>query len=248
MRREGGRSDTLVRDGRRIPVAAAPAGTERTAFVTMAIPRMRLLPQQNEFFELFRRSSQTLHEGARLLVDLLEHYQDVDRKTRRIRDIEQTGVEVTNGIVRALSRTFITPLDREDINDLAEALDDLLDRIEECARRMRLYKVRRAPKLAQQMGHIILEQVEQIGTAISLVEQKAYGGPLEDAVREVRRLENEADDVLGDAVAAVYDDVTDVPAMIAASRLESVYELLEDTTDAAERVAHVLQIISIKYS
>ena len=214
----------------------------------MAMPRLRLLPQQNEFFELFNRSTQTLLEGARLLVDLLEHYQDVDRKTRRIRDIEQTGVEITNGIVRALSKTFITPLDREDINQLAEDLDDLLDRIEECARRMRLYKVKRAPKLAQQMGRIILEQVEQIAAAIALVEQRDHGSNLERAVAEVRRLENEADDLLGEAVAGLYDDVTDVPAMIAASRLESIYELLEGATDGAERVAHTLQVIAIKYS
>jgi hypothetical protein len=214
----------------------------------MAIPRIRLLPQQGEFFELFNRSTQTLLEGARLLVDLLEHYQDVDRKTRRIRDIEQTGVEINHGIVRVLSRTFITPIDREDINELAEALDHLLDRIEECARRMRLYKVKRAPKLAQQMGRIVLEQVEQIAAAVASLERHDYGPNYERALNEVRRLENEADDVLGDAVAGLYDDVTDVPAMIAATRLESVYELLEDTTDAAERVAHVLQVIAIKYS
>jgi len=214
----------------------------------MAIPRIRLLPQQGEFFELFGRSVQTLLEGARLLVDLLEHYQDVDRKTRRIRDIEQTGVEINHGIVRALSRTFITPIDREDINELAEALDELLDQIEECARRMRLYKIKRAPKLAQQLGRIILEQIEQIAAAVSLLERRDYGPDYERALNEVRRLENEADDVLADAVASLYDDVTDVPAMIAASRLEGIYELLEGTTDRAERVAHVLQVVAIKYS
>jgi predicted phosphate transport protein (TIGR00153 family) len=214
----------------------------------MVMPRLRLLPQQNEFFELFNRSAQNLLEGARLLVDLLEHYQDVDRKTRRIRDIEQTGVEITHGIMRALGKTFITPLDREDINELASSLDELLDRIEECARRMRLYKVKRAPKLAQQMGRMILEQVEQIAAAIAFVERHEYGPNLERTVDEVRRLENEADDMLGDAVAALYDDVTDIPAMIAASRLEKVYELLEETSDKAEDVAHTLHLIAIKYS
>ena len=213
----------------------------------MAMPRFRLLPQQGEFFGLFNRGAQNLLEGARLLVDLLEHYQDVDRKTRRIRDIEQTGVEITHGIVRALSKTFITPLDREDITELAESLDNLLDRIEECARRMRLYKIRRAPKLAQQFGHIILEQMEQLAAAVGFVSQRDYGQRFERAVQEVRRLENEADDLLGDAVAQLYDDVTDVPQMIVASRLESVYELLEAASDQAERVAHTLQLIAIKH-
>jgi hypothetical protein len=214
----------------------------------MAMPRLSLLPKQNSFFELFNRSTQNLLEGARLLVDLLEHYQDVDRKTRRIRDIEQTGVEITHGIVRALGETFITPLDREDIDGLADGLDELLDHIEECARRMRLYKVKRAPKRAQQLGHVILEQVEQIAAAVALIERRNYGPDLERALNEVRRLEDEADDLLGDAVESLYDDVTDVPAMIAASRLERVYELLEETTDKAERVARALQVIAIKYA
>ena len=232
----------------RAPQLHLAANQRKGAHTIMAMPRLRLLPQQNEFFELFNRSTQNLLEGARLLVDLLEHYQDVDRKTRRIRDIEQTGVEITHGIVRALSKTFITPLDREDINQLAEDLDDLLDRIEECARRMRLYKVKRAPKLAQHLGRIILEQVEQLAAAVAFVERHDYGVNLERAVGEVRRLENEADDVLGDALAGVYDGVTTVPDMIAGSRLESIYELLEETTDRAERVAHTLQVIAIKYS
>ena len=214
----------------------------------MALSRIRLLPQQSEFFELFNRSARNLTEAARLLVDLLEHYQDVDRKTRRIRDIEQTGVEITHGITRALGKTFITPLDREDIDALAEHLDELLDCIEECARRMRLYRVRRAPKGAQEMGRLIQEQVEHLAAAIALVERKDYGPALEQALSEVRRLEDEADDMLGDAVSGLYDGVTTVPAMIAASRLERVYELLEETSDKAEDVAHMLQVIAIKYA
>ena len=113
---------------------------------------------------------------------------------------------------------------------------------------MRLYRVRRAPKRAQEMGRIIQEQVEQLAAAIALVERREYGQSLDQALSEVRRLEDEADDVLGDAVAGLYDGVPDVPAMIAASRLERVYELLEETTDKAEDVAHTLQVIAIKYA
>lgn len=210
--------------------------------------RIRLLPQDERFFELFGRGAQTGVDGARLLLDLLEHYQDVDRKTRRIRDLERSGMEITNDIVRALNRTFITPLDREDINALASAMSDLLDWIEECARRMRLYKIRRTPKLAQQMGHIILEQAEQIATAVTLVGRRDFGPELQQALDEVRRLEDEADDMLGEAVAGLYDGVADVPALVAAMRLEGIYNFLEETTDKAQNVAGVLQTISIKHS
>jgi predicted phosphate transport protein (TIGR00153 family) len=210
--------------------------------------RLRLLPQEERFFELFGRSAQSILDGARLLLDLLEHYQDVDRKTRRIRDLERSGVEITHDIVRALNRTFITPLDREDINELASAMGDLLDWIEESARRMRLYKIRRTPRIAQQMGHIIFEQAEQIATAVALLGKRDFGPDLQKATDEVRRLEDEADDMLGDAVASLYDGVTDVPALIAAMRLEGIFNLLEETTDKAEDVAAVLQMIAIKHS
>jgi uncharacterized protein len=214
----------------------------------MALRRFRLIPHDEQFFALLGRSAGNILEGARLLVDLLEHYQDVDRKTRRIRDNETAGIEITHDILRALSRTFVTPIDREDINALAQALEEFRDWIEESARRMRLYKIKRTPKLAQQMGHIILEQAEQVTQAITLLGARKYGDEMDRVTGEIRRLENEADDLLGDAVAGLYDGVNDVPALVAAMRLEGIYELLEETTDKAEQVAAVLQAIAIKQS
>jgi uncharacterized protein len=113
---------------------------------------------------------------------------------------------------------------------------------------MRLYKIKRTPKLAQQMGHIILEQAEQVTQAITLLGARKYGDEMDRVTGDIRRLENEADDLLGDAVAGLYDGVNDVPALVAAMRLEGIYELLEETTDKAEQVAAVLQAIAIKQS
>src|SRR5919205_3030013 len=105
------------------------------------LARLRLIPQDDRFFDLFNRSAEITLEGARLLSDLLDNYVDVDRKARHLKDIEHRGDEITHEVFRALHRTFVTPLDREDISTLASALDDVIDWIEEIARRMYLYRI-----------------------------------------------------------------------------------------------------------
>src|SRR3954471_11629617 len=91
----------------------------------------RFMLHEERFFDLLNQSASTVREGADALLDFVENYTDVDRKARRIKDIEHAGDEITHEIFAALNRTFITPLDREDIGTLAEALDDVLDWTEE---------------------------------------------------------------------------------------------------------------------
>src|ERR671937_2361892 len=105
------------------------------------LARLRLIPQDERFFDLFNRSASNTLEGARLLHDLLNNFVDVQRKARHLKDVEHTGDEITHEVFRALNRPFVTPIDREDISHLASALDDVIDWIEESARRLRLYKI-----------------------------------------------------------------------------------------------------------
>jgi uncharacterized protein Yka (UPF0111/DUF47 family) len=121
-----------------------------------------------------------------------------------------------------------------------------VDWIEETARRIRLYKIRECTPLAKQFGTIILEQCEQIAVAVPYLEARKFGSELEKTAAEVHRLENEADDLLADAVATLYDGVTEVPQLIDAIRWGDIYQLLEDATDRAEHVAVVLQNIGLK--
>ena len=144
------------------------------------------------------------------------------------------------------SDLFVTPLDREDIGALASALDDVVDFIEEAARRIRLYRITEATPLAKHFARIILEQCEQLSIAVPYLEARKFGAELEKAAVEVHRLENEADDLLADAVATLYDGVTEVPQLIHAIHWGDVYQLLEDATDRAEHVAVVLQNIDRK--
>jgi uncharacterized protein len=211
------------------------------------LARLRLIPQDDRFFDLFNRGAENTLEGARLLHDMLNNYVDVDRKARHLKDIEHTGDEITHEVFGALHRTFVTPLNREDISNLASSLDDVIDWIEEVGRRIRLYHVDQPTPIACQFSKVILEQAEQIATAVPLLEgRRRQAEHLQKATQEIHRLENEGDDLLADAIATLYDGVTEVPQLIHAIRWNDLYQLLEDTTDKAENVATVLNNIALK--
>src|SRR5947209_17770375 len=210
------------------------------------LARLRLIPQDDRFFDLFNRGAGNTLEGARLLHDLLHNYVDVDRKARRLKDIVHTGDEITHEVFGALHRTFITPLDREDISNLASSLDDVIDWIEEVGRRIHLYRVDQPTEIARQFSRVILEQAEQIARGVPLLEIRREADQLQRATQEIHRLENEADDLLAGAIAHLYDGVTEVPELIKAMRWNDLYQLLEDTTDKCENVAVVLSNIALK--
>jgi predicted phosphate transport protein (TIGR00153 family) len=190
------------------------------------LARLRFIPQDERFFDLFNRSAANTLEGARILNELLTNFVDVERKARHQKDIEHTGDEITHEVFRALNRTFVTPIDREDISNLASALDDVIDWIEEVARRIHLYHIEEPTPIARQFAKVILEQVEQLARAVPLLESRRQAQTLEAATQEIHRLENEGDDLLADAIATLYDGVTEVPQLIKAMRWNDLYQLL----------------------
>lgn len=206
----------------------------------------RFLPQNEQFFAYFRRSAANVQESVRLLVDLVEHYDDVERKCRRIRDVEHEADELTHQIFNALNRTFVTPLDREDIRELAIKLDDVVDAVEEVARRLWLYRIDAVTDRARAFTRIIAEQATIIAQAIPVVEHPNAERDLLPHTVEMNRLENEADDVLDQALATLFDGVTTVPGMVKAIRWGELYEGLEEATDRAEDVANTLEGIVLK--
>src|ERR1700687_2778162 len=167
--------------------------------------RLRLIPQDDRFFDLFNRSAENTLEGARILHDLLTNYVDVERKARHRKNIEHTGDQITHEVFGALNRTFVTPIDREDISNLASALDDVIDWIEEVARRIHLYRIDQPTPIARQFAKVILEQAEQIAGAVPLLGDRRQAESLERATQEIHRLQNEGDHPLSRALAAVCD-------------------------------------------
>jgi hypothetical protein len=197
---------------------------------------------------MFNRAAENVLEGAEALRDLLERYEDVERKTRHLADIEHHGDVLTHEIFSTLGRTFITPLDREDITHLASALDDVLDWTEDMARRMRTYRIAEPTDLSRRMARVLADQARILNDAMPLLEDLKHAPAIEKAVREVHRLENEADDLTVEALGTVYDGATDIPSLIQRIHWADLYEVMEEATDRAAGVANALQNITIKHA
>lgn len=206
----------------------------------------RFLPRNERFFDYFRDAASNAREVAHLLVEMLDNYDDVERKVRRMRELERRGDEITHQIYNALNRTFVTPLDREDISDLAGRIDDFVDYVEEVARRMWLYRIAQPTEPARLLARIIGEQAVLIGEAIPFLSNLQESDKLLRLVVEINRLEDEADDILNNALAVLYDHAADIPTLIKAIRWGELYQNLEVATDRGEDVANTLEGIVLK--
>jgi uncharacterized protein Yka (UPF0111/DUF47 family) len=202
----------------------------------------RFLPRNEQFFDYFREAATNAAEVARVLVEVIEQGDEIERRVRRLRDLEHRGDEITHRVFNALNSTFVTPLDRDDIRHLAGTLDDLVDGIEEAGRRLWLYRLGPTTEPARLLTRILREQAELLAEVMPSLERVNKEGPaLVRRVVEIHRLENEADEVLSDSLATLYDGVTAVPELILAMRWGELYGLLEDATDRAEDVANTLE-------
>lgn len=202
--------------------------------------RLRLLPREDIFFDLFNHAADNVLQAARLLRDLMDDYRDVEQRAAAIKALEDRGDDITHSIIDRLNRTFVVPLDREDIFDLAKQLDDVLDWIEAASARMAVYRIPRSSSEARELAHIIVSECEAIVEAVgSLRRLDRIEGP----IREINRLENLADHVQREAIARLFTEEADPVEII---KWKEVYETLEEATDRGEHVAHVLQGIHAK--
>ena len=200
----------------------------------------QLIPKDNSFFTMFSAMSDNLIAGARTLVELFANYQDVDKKIEQLHRIEREGDELTHAILTKLNQTFITPLDREDIHELASKLDDVLDFINASGARIVMYRITTPPPAAGELSAIILKQCQELQKAVSLMQKN--GNILAHCV-EINRLENEADLVSQQAIAQLFEREKDPINLI---KIKELLEFLERATDKAEDVANVLETVVLK--
>jgi predicted phosphate transport protein (TIGR00153 family) len=205
------------------------------------MPALRFLPERTDFFVAFRAAATNAAEAARLLTDLVTGQERPDQAVVRLRDLEHRGDEITHEIFTALARNLIAPLDYEDIRSLARQLDDVTDAIDDAGQRLALYRLLPATEVAQRLTHIIQAQAESLAAAVALIEHGKHREALERHVAEIHRLETEADAVVQEGLAGLYDGVTEIPAFVSVMRWGELYGLLEDATDRAETVANTLQ-------
>jgi predicted phosphate transport protein (TIGR00153 family) len=206
---------------------------------------MRLFPKEIDFFEIFDTAAVNLTKAAALLVALMENFTDLERKTKEIYEVEQEGDILTHDIMKKLNKTFITPIDREDLHALASRLDDVLDLIWGATDRMSVFKLNESTAEATAMAKNLLMTAEVIHKAIHKLKEKNYSHMQEHCI-EINRLENRMDRDFRDALAKLFDDFKDDPITII--KWKEIYEHLEDASDKCEDVANVLETIVLKHA
>ncbi len=206
--------------------------------------RFSLVPREEKFFEFFEKHADTVVLAAKELQSLLNDWHGVEAKVSRIREYEHVCDSITHQVMEQLHRTFVTPIDREDIAAIAERLDDIMDFIDSAAITMEIYKITGPTVRAQELADVIVRSTQEVQIAISFLKRpNELKGILKHTV-EINRLENEADVLLRHALAELFDESKeDVVEII---KWREIYDQLETATDRCEDVANVLEGIVIK--
>ena len=204
-------------------------------------PAMRLTPQNREFFDLYSRASANTVEIARLLVELLERFPagNGDLITR-IKEREHEGDHLTHEVADLLNRTFVTPFDRDDMYRLAGAIDDVCDHVDEAAGNLATYGVENVPEKAVEQSRVIHQAARNLDAAVQRLE--GFKDSQAELI-EQRRLEDEGDRLVRDAVGELFNTEPDPIVII---RWKDIHERLEDACDALENAADVLEAILVK--
>jgi predicted phosphate transport protein (TIGR00153 family) len=200
-----------------------------------------LIPREEKFYNDFQALADELKKGARLLEAMLAPDQPIWSKADEIKEVEHKCDFLTHGIIQRLNRTFVTPLDREDIHELARSLDDVMDSIDATATVIRLYRLTTVRFGARELAQIITASTEEVRLALGALEQ--HKGLLAHAI-EINRLENEADRTHQQAVSQLFDDERDP---LAVRKWKETLDFLENATDRCEDVANVLEGVMVKH-
>ena len=203
-----------------------------------------VVPQDQIFFDLFERLSAVVVLAAEELVGIVDNFSLVSEKQGKIVQLEHEGDLITHEIYEQLNRTFITPLEPDEISHLASALDDVLDYIDDSAQKMENYGIERPDVHMRELAEIIRLSVIQLDGAIKCIRQIRDPRGIEERAIEVNRLENLADDVLAHAI----NELFKTQDAITIIKLKDIYECLETATDKCEDIANVLSDIAIKHS
>jgi predicted phosphate transport protein (TIGR00153 family) len=206
----------------------------------MALKLPRLTPKEEKFFALLEASAKNLLEGAVALKGLVDDYTDVEEKVKNIKDIEHHGDVLIHDIIDKLNKTFITPIDREDIHILASELDDVLDAIEGISSRLHYFNIQKPTPECVRLVNIIYKAVEQIEKAISDLQHFDNLKPL---CIQINSLENEADQISQEMIGHLLDKEPDWRIAI---KWKEIYGRLETAADHCENIANAIESIVVK--
>ncbi len=203
-----------------------------------------LVPQDRIFFDLFEDLGTACTQAAELLVAITDDYTDIKNRAHKMEQLEHRGDEISHRIFEQLNRTFITPLEPEEINRLTTALDDILDYIEGTTLMMMNYGITDTDAAMKELAQLVFLSVNEITLAVKAIRKIKDPSYIEEKCIEVNRLENLADDVTAHAIIELFKGADAVTII----KLKDIYQNLESATDKCEDAANVLSDIAIRHS
>ena len=203
----------------------------------------RFMPKEGRFFELFNDHARAIVDGSRELAQLMSHFDDLQRRAYSIESIEKRADKITHATVDLLHKTFITPIDRDDIHQLFTTMDDILDLIEDVAHSIFLYDIKIVTPEAKKLAEICVACSEKVQSSVNLLHSMENSAEILAICEDIDRLESEADHVMRAAMAKLFREETDVRQVI---KLKEIYELLEGVTDKCEDVANIIEGIIVQ--
>ena len=211
----------------------------------------KLLPREGNFFELFNQHGDRIVEGARAFILLIRNYADPqlrDKYAEEVGNAERQADRITAEVNRLLHKTFITPIDREQIHSLINAMDDILDLLQDATETMSLYDVRTMTEDVLRLGDLSAKCCERVQHAVALLPRISQVEAAEAAIKtceEIDKLESDADRVMRSAMSKLFREETDVRELI---KLKAIYELLESISDRCEDVANLIEGVVLENS
>ena len=211
----------------------------------------KLLPREGNFFELFNQHGDRIVEGARAFNQLIQNNSDPqlrDKYAEEVGNAERQADRITAEVNRLLHKTFITPIDREQIHSLINAMDDILDLLQDATETMSLYDVRAMTEDVLRLGDLSARCCERVQHAVALLPKISQPEAAEAAIKtceEIDKLESDADRVMRSAMSKLFREETDVRELI---KLKAIYELLESISDRCEDVANLIEGVVLENS
>ena len=211
----------------------------------------KLLPREGNFFEMFNQHADRIVEAAHAFSQLVANYGDVHLREKYNQDVdnaERAADRITQEVNRTLHKTFITPIDREQIHSLINTMDDVADLIQDSAETMALYDVRHMTESMTRLTELSVKCCERLKDAVYMLAKIAEPATAEAALKtceEIDSLESDADRVMRSAMSKLFREEPDVRELI---KLKAIYELLETITDKCEDVANLIEGIVLENS
>ena len=206
---------------------------------------MRLLPHDASFFSHFEQQGQKTVEGCRAFLEMVENPTDLERRAERVKQIEHECDEITHAVVAGLHKTFITPIDRNDVYRLITKMDDIMDLVDAAADRVALYDIPRMTKEVGDLARCLVDSAEHVLGAVSGIRNLGKPNGILQHCIEINRLENVADGILRGALARLFREEKNPITVI---KWKEIYETLESATDRCEDVANIIEGVLLENS